>query len=78
MTRPPPTSLAAGARLLTMLASLLLACSAPAQAQGVVYVSSEKDNALAIVDLKTLTVTGSLPTCKRPRHVFCPRGAHRR
>ena len=40
-----------------------------AQAQGVAYVSSEKDNALAIVDLKTLTVTGSLPTCKRPRHM---------
>ena len=40
-----------------------------AQAQGVAYVSSEKDDALAIVDLKTLSVTGTLPSCKRPRHL---------
>jgi PQQ-dependent catabolism-associated beta-propeller protein len=67
MSRSPSPSRAAGARLLTALAGLVLA--AQALAQGVVYVSSEKDNALAIVDLATLSVTGSLPTCKRPRHL---------
>ena len=40
-----------------------------AGAQGVAYVSSEKDNALTIIDLKTLTVAGTLATCKRPRHL---------
>ena len=50
------------------LASLLIAAPL-AMAQGVAYVSSEKDNALAIVDLKTMLVTGSLATCKRPRHL---------
>ncbi len=55
----------------TCLLALLAGIAAPsaAQAQGVAYVSSEKDNALAIVDLKTLAVVGSLPTCKRPRHL---------
>ena len=52
------------------VAGLALAAALPlAQAQGVAYVSSEKDNALTIVDLKTLAVTGTLATCKRPRHL---------
>ncbi len=34
-----------------------------------IYVSSEKDNALTLVDAATLTVQGTLPTCKRPRHM---------
>ncbi len=54
---------------LLALACVLTALAGPVAAQGVAYVSSEKDNALAIVDLKTLTVTGSLATCKRPRHL---------
>jgi len=54
---------------LLALAGMLAALSSPVAAQGVAYVSSEKDNALAIVDLKTLAVTGSLATCKRPRHL---------
>lgn len=46
------------------------ACVVPlAQAQGVAYVSSEKDHALAVLDLKTQAVTGTVPTCKRPRHM---------
>jgi PQQ-dependent catabolism-associated beta-propeller protein len=32
-------------------------------------VSSEKDNALTLIDLGSLTVKGILPTCKRARHV---------
>ena len=66
--RPPnctPTALAA----LALLCCALLGAAAPAQAQGVAWVSSEKDNALTLVDLKTGTVTGTVPTCKRPRHL---------
>jgi len=56
--------------LRTLLAATALATGlAAAQAQGVAYVSSEKDNALTIIDLKTLAVTGTLPSCKRPRHL---------
>ena len=47
-------------QLRTALAALaLLSPAALAAAQGVAYVSSEKDNALTIVDLKTLAVTGT-------------------
>jgi len=48
--------------------ALALACGS-AQAQGVALVSSEKDNALTILDLKTQAVTGTIATCKRPRHM---------
>jgi PQQ-dependent catabolism-associated beta-propeller protein len=48
---------------------LALAFSSAAQAQ-TAFVSSEKDNALAIIDLKTQTVTGTIATCKRPRHML--------
>ena len=53
------------------LAALLLAALplAHAQAQGVAYVSSEKDHALTVIDLKTMAVTGTVATCKRPRHM---------
>jgi PQQ-dependent catabolism-associated beta-propeller protein len=40
-----------------------------AMAQGTAYVSSEKDSALTLIDLGSLTVKGTLPTCKRARHV---------
>jgi PQQ-dependent catabolism-associated beta-propeller protein len=66
--RPAPqftwSALAAAAFLLSSLA----------QAQ-VAYVSSEKDHKLTIVDLKTQAVTGTVATCKRPRHmVITPDG----
>ena len=38
-------------------------------AQGTAYVSSEKDQALTLIDLATLSVKGTIPTCKRGRHV---------
>ncbi len=38
-------------------------------AQGVAYISSEKDHALTVLDLKTQAVVGTVPTCKRPRHM---------
>jgi PQQ-dependent catabolism-associated beta-propeller protein len=53
-----------------MLPALLLVLLADAAgAQGVVYVSSEKDHALTLLDLKTQEVIGTIPTCQRPRHL---------
>jgi PQQ-dependent catabolism-associated beta-propeller protein len=57
---------------LRITAALLLAAAHAAhttQAQGVAYVSSEKDHALTVLDLKTMAVTGTVATCKRPRHM---------
>jgi PQQ-dependent catabolism-associated beta-propeller protein len=47
----------------------LIACCTAASAQGTAYVSSEKDDALTMIDLATLTVKGTVPTCKRGRHI---------
>ena len=52
-----------------MTACLLMGLCAPAHAQGTAYVSSEKDDALTMIDLATLTVKGTVPTCKRGRHI---------
>lgn len=38
-------------------------------AQGTAYVSSEKDDALTLIDTQTLAVKGTVPTCKRGRHI---------
>lgn len=38
-------------------------------AQGTVYVSSEKDDALTMIDATTLAIKGTVPTCKRGRHL---------
>ncbi|MDZ7855163.1 PQQ-dependent catabolism-associated beta-propeller protein [Sphaerotilus sp.] len=55
-------------------ALLLTGFTWSSQAQ-VAYVSSEKDHKLTIVDLKTQAVTGTVATCKRPRHmVITPDG----
>ena len=54
--------------IVTALA-LLAAGPACAKGTGFVFVSSEKDHALAVVDPKTLAVVGTVPTCKRPRHL---------
>ena len=48
---------------------LSAALAAPATAQGVAWISSEKDHALTLLDLKTQAVVGTVPTCKRPRHM---------
>ena len=51
-------------------AALALALlSSAASAQGTAYVSSEKDDALTLIDLGTLAVKGTIATCKRGRHV---------
>ena len=43
--------------------------AALAAAQGTAYVSSEKDDALTLIDAATLAVKGTVPTCKRGRHI---------
>ena len=58
-----------GADLLIPESAVLALAAGWAQAQGVAYVSSEKDNALTLVDLKTQAVIGTVATCKRPRHL---------
>jgi len=50
--------------------ALALAVASPSVlAQGTAYVSSEKDSALTVIDLATLAVKGTIPTCKRARHL---------
>jgi PQQ-dependent catabolism-associated beta-propeller protein len=49
--------------------ALLLAAAAQAGGTGRVFVSSEKDNAMAIVDAAKAEVVGAAPLCKRPRHM---------
>jgi PQQ-dependent catabolism-associated beta-propeller protein len=56
-------------KLIRITATLLGLAALTVQAQGVVYVSSEKDHALTVVDIKSQTVTGTVATCKRPRHM---------
>ncbi|HET7794225.1 MAG TPA: PQQ-dependent catabolism-associated beta-propeller protein [Rhizobacter sp.] len=51
------------------LALGLATVCAAVSAQGTAYVSSEKDDALTMIDLATLTVKGTVPTCKRGRHI---------
>ena len=52
----------------TALCALLGAAALAVHAAPFVFVTSEKDNALTIVDVATLTVQGTIATCKRPRH----------
>ena len=56
-----------GAAIAMVLA--LAAVATGARAQGVAYVSSEKDDALTMIDLKTLGIKGTIATCKRGRHL---------
>jgi PQQ-dependent catabolism-associated beta-propeller protein len=60
--------------LRSTLVPTLAACIAAlavnaAQAQGTAYVSSEKDDALTLIDTATLAVKGTIKTCKRARHI---------
>jgi PQQ-dependent catabolism-associated beta-propeller protein len=54
-------------RFLIALPVLLWTCAAAAQ--GTAYVSSEKDNALTLIDTQTLSVKGTIASCKRGRHL---------
>lgn len=50
-------------------ALLLAAGAASARATGQVFVSSEKDNAMTVLDASRSEVTGTIPLCRRPRHM---------
>jgi len=52
-----------------LTALTLAALGSAACANGTAYVSSEKDDALTLIDLGTLTVKGTIATCKRGRHL---------
>ena len=59
----------ASRRVAAVLAGATMALlSQAAAAQGVAWVSSEKDNALTLIDMDKISVIGSVKTCKRPRH----------
>ena len=57
------------ATTLALAAALLLASGAQSRETGQVFVSSEKDNTLVMVDVARAETTGSAPVCKRPRHL---------
>lgn len=51
-----------------LAAGTLLACGA-SFAQGTAYVTSEKDDAVTLIDVATMAVKGTIKTCKRARHI---------
>lgn len=51
------------------IAFCLALAAGAAAAQGTAYVSSEKDDALTLIDTQTLAVKGTIATCKRGRHI---------
>ena len=53
----------------SLIAIAIAALAGGSFAQGTAYVSSEKDNSLTMIDMATLTVKGTIATCKRARHV---------
>ena len=61
------------ARLALLTLGLSLAGMAQAKDTGQLFISSEKDNGLVVVDAAKAEVTGAIPLCKRPRHMqFTP------
>lgn len=54
---------------LALGAAALLAAAAHAAGSGQLFVSSEKDNALVLIDPARAEVTAAVPVCKRPRHL---------
>jgi len=55
--------------LLALASAALLALPVWAKDSQMAFISSEKDNAITVVDLRPLAVTGTIATCKRPRHM---------
>lgn len=53
----------------TLLAGLLWAVPVQARDTGQVFISSEKDNGLVVLDAARAEVTGAIALCKRPRHM---------
>lgn len=56
-------------RTIAAACALLAAAAVFARDTGRVFVSSEKDNAVTIVDPARGEVTGTIPLCRRPRHM---------
>jgi PQQ-dependent catabolism-associated beta-propeller protein len=56
-------------RLELALAAAVLAAGVHAKDTGKVFVSSEKDNAMAVIDAARGEVVAAHPLCKRPRHM---------
>jgi PQQ-dependent catabolism-associated beta-propeller protein len=53
-----------------MISTMSLVLAAPAwAATGAVFISSEKDNVITVLDGKTQQQIGLIKTCKRPRHM---------
>jgi PQQ-dependent catabolism-associated beta-propeller protein len=52
-----------------MAAFGLATCTGLAAAQGTAWVTSEKDDALTLIDTQALAVKATVPTCKRGRHI---------
>ncbi|MBK1713394.1 PQQ-dependent catabolism-associated beta-propeller protein [Rubrivivax gelatinosus] len=50
-------------------AAALAVAAAGVSAQGTAWVSSEKDDAITLIDTATLAVKGTVATCKRGRHI---------
>ena len=69
MTKTGQIKLITFARLGTAVVALLMAVPLHARDTGQVFVSSEKDNALIVVDAAKAEVVGSTALCKRPRHM---------
>ena len=69
MTKTGQIKLITFARLGTAVVALLMAVPLHARDTGQVFVSSEKDNALIVVDAAKAEVVGSMALCKRPRHM---------
>lgn len=55
------------ARSVAVLSGVCLGTAA--LAQGTAYVTSEKDKVVTLIDLATLSVKGTIPTCNRGRHI---------
>ncbi|VWX63762.1 PQQ-dependent catabolism-associated beta-propeller protein [Burkholderiales bacterium 8X] len=55
--------------LVLVLAAVSMPGSTVAQSRGTAYVTSEKDAAVTLIDLASLSVKGTVATCKRGRHI---------
>ena len=62
-------SLRPGAALALLALGIALAGPAQSKDTGQLFISSEKDNGLVVVDAAKAEVTGAIPLCKRPRHM---------
>src|SRR5450631_1406160 len=60
-----------------MTVALAIAAPASAKPTGAVFISSEKDNLITVLDGKTQQQVASIKACKRPRHMQLTRDRQR-